>query len=352
MNPISATIDKVDQQTGRGMAAIPMPQNPGVPGPEPIDGPDSSAPGTRRTNWWDDITRSRFSAWRVPVGERLQWLQAEIDSREDPPPPGVLESMRIAHRSTSARSSLANWYSGADIERAWRALHHAEARLHATAPDLGGRLPALRERACEDLDPKDQRLKALVAVTPAKIGPDERAAVAEAMRAAYAVSDNSHTAVRSLRNRLLLFGLLMLGLNIGLGVLSSLSPNLLPLCVKNFCAAGGTSSTAADVWLVQLLGALGGAVAVVILLLRTRPSVVAYTLTPYQACIKVMLGAVLAIAGILIAATGVLEGIVSTRPALLVLALILGYSQQVGTRFLDSYADTVVGKAQPKASDG
>ena len=103
------------------------------------------------------------------------------------------------------------------------------------------------------------------------------------------------------------------------------------------------SSTAGDVWLVQLLGALGGAVAVVILLLRTRPSVVAYTLTPYQACIKVMLGAVLAIAGVLIAATGVLEGIVSTRPALLVLALILGYSQQVGTRFLDSYADTVVG---------
>jgi hypothetical protein len=337
------------------MAAIPVHQNPSAAAPEPAGANGAAtpvSPEVRKSSWWDDVAAARFSAWRVPVGERLQWLQAELDSRETPPPPGVIESMRIAHRSTNAKPKLANWYSGADIERAWRALHHAEARIHATAPDLGGRLPALRERAQEDLESKDQRLKALCAITPAKIGPEERAAVSEAMRAAYSVSDNSHTAVRSLRNRLLLFGLLMLGLNLGLGVLSSISPNLLPLCVKEFCAAGGAGATSGDVWLIQLLGALGGAVAVVILLLRTRPSVVAYTLTPYQACIKIMLGAVLAIAGVLIAATGVLEGIVTTRPALLVLALILGYSQQVGTRFLDSYADTVVGKAQPKASDG
>jgi hypothetical protein len=184
------------------------------------------------------------------------------------------------------------------------------------------------------------------------VAANERAAIAEALRAAYNVSDNSHTAVRSLRNRLVLFGLLMLGLNVTLGVLSSVFPTLLPLCVKDFCATGGAGPGGGDVWLVQLLGAFGGAVAVVILLLRTKPSVVAYTLTPYQACIKIMLGAVLAVIGVLIAGTGVLQGIVTTRPALLVLALILGYAQQVGTRLLDSYANDVVGKAQPKTTDG
>jgi hypothetical protein len=259
--------------------------------------------------------------------------------------------MAVAHLSTKAKTNLGNWYSGANIERAWRSLHLAEAKVWATCPDLAGRLPAVRERVLEDLDKNDQRVKALQEVKAASIGPDERAAVAEALRAAYSTSDNSHTAVRSLRNRLLLFGLLMLGLNLGLGALSSAYPTLLPLCVKEFCATGGAGPAGGDVWLIQLLGALGGAVAVVVLLLRTRPSVVAYTLTPYQACIKIMLGAVLAIAGVLIAATGVLQGIVTTRPALLVLALILGYSQQVGTRFLDSYADTVVGKAQPRAAE-
>jgi hypothetical protein len=319
------------------MAAIPIQQNPNA-APEPPD-------------WSDDISRSRWSAWRVPVGEKLRWLQAELDGRGGEHPPGVPEAMEVAHLSTNAKTNLPNWYSGANIERAWRSLHFAEARVLASCPDLAGRLPAVRARVLEDLEKNDQRVKALQDVKPANIGPDERAAVAEALRAAYSTSDNSHTAVRSLRNRLLLFGLLMLALNLGLGALSSAYPTLLPLCVKDFCATGGAGPAGGDVWLIQLLGALGGAVAVVILLLRTRPSVVAYTLTPYQACIKIMLGAVLAIAGVLIAATGVLQGIVTTRPALLVLALILGYSQQVGTRFLDSYADTVVGKAQPKAPD-
>lgn len=327
------------------MTALPIEPNAAPTGPRAV--PDTVAP-----DWSDDITKSRFSAWRVPVSEKLQWLQSELDSRTEPPPPGVLEAMRIAHESTKTRSRLGTWYSGADIERAWRNLHLAEAKIIASSPDLAGRLPALRERALEDLDKNDERLKALQAIKPDNIERNERAVVTEALRAAYSVSDNSHTAVRSLRNRLLLFGLLMLALNLGLGVVASSLPNALPLCVKDFCATGGAGPAGGDVWLIQLLGALGGAVAVVILLLRTRPSVVAYTLTPYQACIKVMLGAVLAILGVLIAGTGVLQGIVSNRPALLVLALILGYAQQVGTRFLDIYADNVVGKAQPKSADG
>jgi hypothetical protein len=90
---------------------------------------------------------------------------------------------------------------------------------------------------------------------------------------------------------------------------------------------------------------------VVMLLLNTAPSVVVYTLTPYQVGIKIMLGAVLAVIGVLIAGTGLLQGIVTDRPDLIVLALILGYAQQVGTRFLDSYANAVLGKAQPRAAE-
>jgi hypothetical protein len=311
----------------------------------------SDPPAMPTRNWSDDIRTSRFSAWRVPVGERLMWLQAELDARGDAPP-AVLAAMELAHESTRAGTNLATWYSGSHIERSWRALHLAEARMIAGSPDLAGRLPGVRERVLEDLDSKDQRVRALLAIRPANIGDAERAVVAEALRGAYASSDNSHTGVRSLRNRLVLFGLLMLGLNVVLGVLSSVFPTLLPLCIKDFCATGGSGPAGGDVWLVQLLGALGGAVAVVILLLRTRPSVVAYTLTPYQAAIKIMLGAVLAVVGVLIAATGVLQDVIANRPALLVAALILGYAQQVGTRFLDSYADTIVGKAQPKATDG
>jgi hypothetical protein len=315
-------------------------------------GPPPTTAETRTPEWSDDAGRPRFSAWRVPVSERLQWLQAELDERGNtPPPPGVPEAMRIAYRSTMARSGLAAWHSGAHIERAWRALHLAEAKMIAHSPDLGARLPAVRARVEEDLDRNDWRVKALAAIKPDGIGCHEQATVAEALRAAFAVSDNSHTAVRSLRNRLVLFGLLLLVLNLVVGVLSSVYPHLVPLCVKDVCATGGAGPTGGDVWFVQLLGTLGGAVAVVILLLNTRPSVVVYSLTPYQVGIKIMLGAVLAVIGVLIAGTGLLQGIVTDRPDLIVLALILGYSQQVGTRFLDSYANSVLGKAQPKAAE-
>ncbi|MFL6141017.1 MAG: hypothetical protein ACJ72N_03965 [Labedaea sp.] len=338
------------------MATVPVQQNPNAM-PEPPNGHGATRPvepprpaETRTIDWSDDIGKRRMSAWRVPVGEHLQWLQADLDDRDGPPPTGVLAAMRIAYRSARARSNLATWYSGANIERCWRALHLAEARVSSSSPDLAGRLPGLRERVLAELDPKDQRVRALLTIKGADLGRTERAVVAEALRAAYSASDNSHTAVRGLRNRLVLFGLLILGLNLTLGILSSRHPHLLPLCIKDFCAMGPTP-TGGDVWLIQLVGAFGGAVAVMLLLLRTKPSVVAYTLTPYQACIKIMLGAVLAIIGILIAATGVLQGVVTTRPALLVLALIFGYSQQVGTRLLDSYADDVVGRAQPKLAE-
>jgi hypothetical protein len=335
------------------MAAIPIQQNPGA-AQEPANG--SGTPvrtETKAPDWSDDIGQSRFSAWRVAVGERLQWLEAELDSRQDSEPPqGVVPAMWIAYRSTKAKSKLASWYSGEHIERSWRALHLAEARVIASSSDLAGRLPAVRERALEDLQAKDLRVKALMAINPNSIGTNDRAVVCEALRAAYATSDNSHTAVRGLRNRLVLFGLLILGLNVLLGALSSFFPNLVPVCVRDFCATGGATPSGGDVWLIELIGALGGAVAVVILLLRTRPSVVAYTLTPYQATIKVMLGAVLAVAGVLFAGSGVLQGVVNNRPALLVLALVFGYAQQLATRLLDNYANDVVGKAQPKASDG
>ncbi|HEV2781886.1 MAG TPA: hypothetical protein VGX25_21065 [Actinophytocola sp.] len=332
------------------MATIPVHHDPDAT-PQPPVSASPAPPGTT-PDWSDDVAKSRFSAWRVPVGERLQWLQAELDERPPGPlPTGVPEAMQIAYRSTMAKANLASWYSGSHIERAWRALHLAEAKVIASSPDLPARLPAVRARALEDLKYNDWRVEALDAIDPDRIGTHERATVAEALRAAFTISDNSHTGVRSLRNRLVLFGLLLLGLNLVLGALSSLIPSLLPLCVKGICPTGGPGPTGGDIWLVQLLGALGGAVAVVILLLNTRPSVVAYTLTPYQATIKIMLGSVLAVVGVLIAGTGLLQDIVANRPALLVLALVLGYAQHLGTRFLDHYADFVVGKAQPKVGE-
>jgi hypothetical protein len=104
-----------------------------------------------------------------------------------------------------------------------------------------------------------------------------------------------------------------------------------------------------DIWLVQLLGAFGAVVAAVVLLTRRRPSLSPYILVGYQALIKVLLGSALAVIGVLALSAHVAEGLtcITSQAALLLWAALLGYSQELGTRLLDNYADRVMNHVRP-----
>lgn len=309
-------------------------------------------------DWSREVEARRDgSAWRMLVGARLQVLEAEIDCRPGtaPVPDCVHTAMEVACRATQRRSFFGRWFTGADIERAWRALHLAEVKLVSSAPDLAGRMPSIRVKVAAKLGRTDERRKALDAPQFDKLAAqDQRAAVAAALTAAYTASDDAETAVRSLRNRIVLFGLLLLAMNMFIAVFSTLKPDLLALCGESSriatCASrAGQDPSGGDVLWLQMFGALGGALGVVLLLLRTKPSVVIYSVPPFQAALKIMLGAVFALVGVLVLSTGVFSSVVTTRPALLLFAVVLGYSQELGTRVLDTYADKVVQKAQPAA---
>ncbi|GAA2971942.1 hypothetical protein [Actinokineospora diospyrosa] len=299
--------------------------------------------------------RHPASAWRMSVVERLQRLQAEIDQRDGGVPTAVHTAMRIAARAVLLKSSLPRWYSGVNLERAWRAVHLADEVLVASSPDLVGRMPAIRATVSRKLPGKDPRLKALEpAVFDGLSAAAQREVVLTALRGAHQSSHDAATAVRSLRNRIILFGLLLLAINIAVGWLTAHHERMLPLCLVNgantICPTGGPNPTSGDVWWLQLMGMLGASIAVVVLLLRTKPSVVPYTLTPYQAIVKVLLGSILAVVGVLVLRAGLLHDVVTTQASLIAFALVLGYSQQVGTRLLDNFADQVVQRAQPSAT--
>lgn len=80
---------------------------------------------------------------------------------------------------------------------------------------------------------------------------------------------------------------------------------------------------------------------------KTAPSVVPYALAPHQGLIKILLGAVLAMLGVLALSSDEIDLSISSQAELLIFAVILGYSQQAGTRLLDAYANKVVTAAQP-----
>lgn len=103
---------------------------------------------------------------------------------------------------------------------------------------------------------------------------------------------------------------------------------------------------------MYLLGAIGAAIAAVQSLLTLRQSAAPYTLSGYLALVKILLGAVFAAVGVLLfLSAGVIGSAISmaNRGTLLAAAVVLGYSQQIGTRVLDTYAKRIMTDARPGA---
>ena len=252
---------------------------------------------------------------------------------------------------------LAVWWTGWRVERAWLALHEAEVYLAAADPDLAARLPSLRERVAPTLPENDLRRQALDLLRPdTPPTAADRAVVVDALRAAFDASDEFHAATRALRNKLFVAALVLIVLNTLIGIIGFARPEFLPMCVervdapgKFVCTTGAATPRGADVWLTQVMGATGAILATVVLLVRRRPSLSPYILVGYQALIKMLLGAMLAVIGVLVLGAGVGAGLIGLRgqAAVLVAAAVFGYAQQLGTRLLDNYADRLLDRARP-----
>ncbi|HEX5401239.1 MAG TPA: hypothetical protein VFX16_02935 [Pseudonocardiaceae bacterium] len=298
--------------------------------------------------------------WKVVVEARL--LRAEDQLAflgVDPVRDDVVRSLDVVrdvlYDNNPLLGRLPAWWSGWRVERSWRALHEAEALLTAADPTLAARLPAIRGQVALALAATDTRRVELekIAAQPTS---GERAVVLEAVRATLDFSDDAHAAARALRNKLFIGALLLFGLNTLLGIVGFVRPGFLPMCVDRvdapghlICASGSTAPSPADVWLTQVMGATGAVVSTVVLLIRRRPSLTPYVMIGYQAVIKVVLGASLAVIGVLVLGAGLGEGLIGLRDqaAVLVAAVVFGYTQQLGTRLLDNYADKLLDEVRP-----
>jgi hypothetical protein len=311
--------------------------------------------------------KPRVTDWRLVVQARLDRVRADLAALGPPNPldPESVEWRRTAHREAAVVEdmltreepwyrAIASWWSGWHIERAWRSLHEAEIATVAAEPGFLGRIPGLRARVAANLPEDDPRRRALEELRPGEFTPSiERAIIVDSLRAAFDNSDFAHAGSRALRNKLIAASAILFVINTVLGIVGLAKPGLLPMCVSSerlpVVCPGGKSASAADVWLIQLLGAFGAVLAAVVLLLRRRPSLSPYVMIGYQAIIKILLGAALAVVGILALGAGVTTGLIgiASQAALLLWAVILGYSQQLATRLLDSYADRVMDQARP-----
>ena len=303
--------------------------------------------------------------WRLIVESRVRRVRADLAVLAAVP--GVEQYREAAVAALAAVESTLNqrdrwwrvpaaWWSGWRVERCWRALHDAEVAVAAAEPHLAAKLPGLTERVAASLPEHDLRRRALTMLQP-RVPPSDsdRAILVDALRAAFDLSDEVHAATRALRNKMVVAAIVLGLMNLSFGIVGAIRPAFLPMCSlsdengRTVCASGAGAPGAFDVWLVLLLGAAGASIATVVLLILRRPSLSPYVLVGYQALIKVLLGGLLAVVGILALGAGIGGEITSlhTQAALLLAALALGYAQQLGTRLLDNYADRVLDRARP-----
>ncbi|HEY4454340.1 MAG TPA: hypothetical protein VGN81_08520, partial [Pseudonocardiaceae bacterium] len=228
---------------------------------------------TRAVGGWE--AAADVTDWRLIVESRVRRARTDLamldtDPRSTPDTEvaraAALESLAVVDAVLRTRTrwwqAPSVWWSGWRIERAWRALHEAEVYLIAADPGLSARLPALGERINPCLPDTDLRRIALARLRPGDPpSAADRVVVTDAVRAAFDASDEAHASARALRNKLFVAALSLLLLNVLLGIVSSVWPALLPMCVASnenqpatqltqlICAGGGSHPGAGEAWL-------------------------------------------------------------------------------------------------------
>jgi hypothetical protein len=335
------------------------------------------------------------SSWREQALTRI----AELENLTDvfATQPGLTEAARIlAHRThrhlRTARDAaqgepgrsvwkrLAGAYAGSPLERTASNVDAAEADLLRLAPQsyLAGQIPSLLAHVRSHLpgdDPRAERVEALARRDTYEFSESERDSIVAAVRAASSAGRREIVQVRSFRSILWLTATLLTIAAAALAVLGYSQPSVLPLCfapqtqasTKVVCPTAeqpvhGEASaddvmrdTAGrwDILTAEILGLIAAAVAAATALRTIRGTSTPYSLPVALALLKLPLGALTAVLGLLLMRGNFVPGLsaLDTPGQVLAWAILFGYAQQVFTRFVDQQAHNVLDNAGSAAPE-
>ncbi len=318
----------------------------------------------------------------------------------------LIEAERFATARSFSWLHPVRWLAGGHIDSAFRHLHSAEVIISGLLPEeeLRARTPGLlvKYRKCLD-DKSDLRLEHLAEIaardqrvivepagptddqadpgrepdsaptdlpSPSRAAADadserqwrEDAAVfASALRNSYDIVDQKHSALRNLRNGLLLGTVVLTVIVLALCVVGWQAPDAVPLCFHPpenatnpepdvFCpSTGGDGSTqpaSGDIALVALFGLLGAALSSAISVSRLPATRQTHTIAYALAFFKLPLGALTAIGGVLLIHGRFVPGLVhlDSQPQILAYTFVFGFAQLIVTRVIDRQAGQILNK--------
>lgn len=202
------------------------------------------------------------------------------------------------------------------------------------------------------------------------------------MEIGYRASDQLHTRVRGFRNLLISVGVTILLFMAAMVAVVWNSPQSVPLCFtpsitaaqSGVPAPGGSATTrtvcpsgedpptgrytrgpqSEDIGIVAGLGLVGGALAGAFAIRNIRGTSIPYDVPLALAFLKVPIGALTAVVGILLLGGGFVPGLseLDSQRQILAYALLLGYAQQVGTQLIDKQAQSLLNAVPSKDPEG
>lgn len=302
--------------------------------------------------------------WTLDVVVKADVLRARLEQARAAAPaaPGGAEIQqgveRLLERATKAAywqdphpTRWSNWWCGTLVEAAYESLHAAEALLVSLYDDaeVDAEVPDAIARVEAGVHRDDPRRLAVRSLADMRSGPRKRAALRRAVTIGFEAVDRRHAQVRSFRNIVLLTSLLVTALMAAVGVVLTLSPEAVPLCFKDAasplaCPSGGSDPGPLDIWVVMLLGLLGGALAAAVSIRTIRGTSTPYDVPVALACLKVPAGAATAVAALIFIRGEFVPGLsaLDNQEQILAYALVFGYAQQLLTKLIDRQAQDVL----------
>jgi hypothetical protein len=189
------------------------------------------------------------------------------------------------------------------------------------------------------------------------LGADQQVA-AQVFNAACRAEDQQQLQVRHFRGVLYGTAAALFIVVAVLWIVGSLYPKYFPVCwptpsahhpMMMICPNGGSQASTGNMPLVLGMGGIGAVLSVAINLAGLKPAGVRFSLTVAQGLLKIALGAITALLGIILLRTQTnAPGFLASQAGLLTTAVVFGYSQQVFTRLVDRQANTLMDAASTK----
>lgn len=340
-----------------------------------------------RPDPWPPV--AAWPPWKMMVWARLQQVRVDVVRALDlTEAADIIEATcmfaNTAYQCLTCRglTRLRQAMSGKGLMDAYTSLHSAEKnRLKLMSGEqLQAVLPMIRDRVRAYL-PADHPYRSALDGIPDLTTPTSRALrdhvagrsaagpvrltealgedqllAAEVFGATCAIEDFQQEQVRRFRGGLGATSVVVFALAAFLGILGFVHPAFIPLCLHatkgTMCPSGGKAPGRADAFLILGAGAVGATLTVVRTLSELKPAGVRFTLSVAQGLVKIALGAITALIGIMILQTQSLPGSFATQTGILISAVVFGFGQQLITGLLDQRATKLMNSASSQTPSG